>query len=88
MKKLFCLALAFIALVSANVLKAQDIATKLIEDGGSGPYKAIMATDESLQTHTYSSRSTSSRSAADSFCPCWCGATEPAPTLLSSTTAS
>ena len=52
MKKLFCLALAFLALVSTNVLNAQDIATKLIEDGGSGPYKAIMATDESLQTHT------------------------------------
>ena len=52
MKKLFCLALAFLALVSTNVLNAQDIATTLIEDGGSGPYKAIMATDESLQTHT------------------------------------
>ena len=52
MKKLFFMALALLALVSTNVLNAQDIATKLIEDGGSGPYKAIMATDESLQTHT------------------------------------
>ncbi len=31
---------------------AQEANTKVIEDGGSGPYSAIMASDESLQTHT------------------------------------
>lgn len=31
---------------------SQEAATRIIEDGGTGPYQAVMASDESLATHT------------------------------------
>jgi predicted dienelactone hydrolase len=32
--------------------RPKEIASRIIEDGGTGPYKAIMVSDESLPTHT------------------------------------
>ncbi|MFA9390365.1 MAG: hypothetical protein ACERKD_11175 [Prolixibacteraceae bacterium] len=36
----------------ANHVKAQETASRMIEDGGTGPYTAKMITDQSLPTHT------------------------------------
>jgi hypothetical protein len=35
-----------------NPLKAQEVASRVVEDGGTGQYSAIMISDESLPTHT------------------------------------
>jgi hypothetical protein len=54
MKKMyaFFVALALTGLSFFNPVAAQEPASRIVEDGGTGPYKAIMATDSSLPTHT------------------------------------
>jgi len=44
--------LLFIALFLSTPLYAQDRGHKIVEDGGTGQYSAIMETDPSLTTHT------------------------------------
>jgi hypothetical protein len=50
------LAVIILPLASAQtdvpVKHSKEIASRTIEDGGSGPYKAIMISDESLRSHT------------------------------------
>lgn len=41
-----------VSLLFVNSLFAQDSKTRIIENGGNGPYKAIMSSDASLATHT------------------------------------
>jgi hypothetical protein len=54
MKKMYVvfIALALTALSFLNPVVAQETASRVVEDGGTGPFKAIMATDSSLPTHT------------------------------------
>lgn len=54
MKKIyaFFVALALTGLSFLNPVAAQETASRVVEDGGTGPFKAIMATDSSLPTHT------------------------------------
>ena len=54
MKKMyaFFVALALTGLSFLNPVAAQETASRVVEDGGTGPFKAIMATDSSLPTHT------------------------------------
>lgn len=47
MKKLF-----LSAAVAMTVLSVQAQESRVIEDGGTGPYKAVMTQDASLSTHT------------------------------------
>ncbi len=49
MKKLLAVVAALMLTAS---MQAQDAKTRTIEDGGTGPYRAIMVGDETLQTHT------------------------------------
>lgn len=49
MKKTFII---LVSLLSFITLSAQDIKKMVVEEGGSGPYKAVMTTDASLTTHT------------------------------------
>lgn len=49
MKKTFALLSALLLTAS---MQAQDVKTKVIEDGGTGAYKAVMASDATLPTHT------------------------------------
>lgn len=48
MKKLISILMLSVAMMS----QAQDVKTVVIEDGGSGAYKAVMSSDQSLPTHT------------------------------------
>ena len=50
MKKLLTISLAFVA--AAFLCSAQTEKTQIIEDGGTGPYKAMAVGDASLPTHT------------------------------------
>lgn len=54
MKKIYFkfLFLALGALLFMNPLKAQEVASKVVEDGGTGQFSAIMISDELLPTHT------------------------------------
>lgn len=52
MKKFFQIALFAVAVLLANNLSAQDVKTQLLDEGGTGRYKAIMVSDQSLPTHT------------------------------------
>lgn len=54
MKKIYVIAIALSLAhcVFTNYLSAQENASRIIEDGGTGPYSAIMLTDTSLPTHT------------------------------------
>ena len=60
MKKLFALtayvvttALPFLNAVSAQTAaSASQVTSRTVEDGGTGPYKALMLTETSLATHT------------------------------------
>jgi len=54
MKKMHFLfvVLALTGLSFLNPVAAQETASRVVEDGGTGPFKAIMATDSSLPTHT------------------------------------
>ena len=51
-----CIAIIFASFSFANTALAQESAeikkTRVVEDGGTGAYKAIMYTDDSLPTHT------------------------------------
>lgn len=51
MKHISTLLVAVALIASANT-KAQDSQTRVIDNAGSGQYKAVMATDQSLTTHT------------------------------------
>ena len=51
MKKIKCALLFFIALLAIPSF-AQEAASRVIENGGTGKYSAVMMTDASLQTHT------------------------------------
>lgn len=54
MKRIF-LSLASIILITSGIFlngMAQSIESRLVEDGGTGKYKALMMTEPSLQTHT------------------------------------
>ncbi|MDA3927657.1 MAG: hypothetical protein PF541_01770 [Prolixibacteraceae bacterium] len=44
--------LAMAGLTFVNTVVAQETASRIIEDGGTGPFKAKMITDQSLATHT------------------------------------
>ena len=44
--------IVFLSCILANSAFAETIASRVVEDGGTGPYSAIMATDASLPTHT------------------------------------
>jgi hypothetical protein len=52
MKKIYFFILIITALFISGTMLAQQPATRTIEDGGTGLYKAIMYTDSSLPTHT------------------------------------
>lgn len=52
MKRYYFFILIFLALFLSGTMSAQQPATRTIEDGGTGLYKAIMYTDSSLPTHT------------------------------------
>jgi len=54
MKKIYTSTFFLILLVLTflNPLRAQQVAARIVEDGGTGNYKAIMETDASLPTHT------------------------------------
>ena len=52
MKKLFRFLLVVFAAGLANQLTAQESASRVVEDGGTGKYKAIMISETSLPTHT------------------------------------
>lgn len=54
MKKVFIsiAVLVFTGIVSQKSLSAQDVPSRVVEDGGTGDYPAIMYTDSSLNTHT------------------------------------
>jgi hypothetical protein len=54
MHKIYFLALvlALAGSTFVNQVSAQETATKIVEDGGTGRYSAIMLTDNSLPTHT------------------------------------
>lgn len=45
-------ALAALAFIAPLLIAAADVATRTVEDGGTGPHKAIMASEPSLPTHT------------------------------------
>ncbi len=49
MKKTFAM---LSALLLCATMQAQDVKTETIDDGGSGAYKAVMASDATLATHT------------------------------------
>src|SRR5690554_6776479 len=54
MKRIF-LSLASIILITSGIFlngMAQSMESRLVEDGGTGKYKALMMTEPSLQTHT------------------------------------
>lgn len=40
------------AMLSVNILSAQDAKSRVLDEGGTGEYKAIMVSDASLPTHT------------------------------------
>lgn len=48
----FIIVLLMIGLNSFNPLSAQETQVRVVEDGGTGDFSAIMYTDESLSTHT------------------------------------
>lgn len=52
MKKSIFKAAALAFFVSMQTLSAQDITSRIVEDGGTGKYSAIMMTEASLPTHT------------------------------------
>lgn len=52
MKPSSTLALVLAFLIPIHSLLAQEVSSRLVEDGGTGTYKAIMLTDASLPTHT------------------------------------
>ncbi|WP_297099918.1 hypothetical protein [uncultured Draconibacterium sp.] len=54
MKKIQRTVLLFVAIVaiSINNITAQESASRVVEDGGTGEYKAIMISEPSLATHT------------------------------------
>lgn len=47
-----CLFLALGVLWLINPVLAQEVNSRVVEDGGTGPFPAIMVSDESLPTHT------------------------------------
>jgi hypothetical protein len=50
--KVLVLVLAMAVFISAHPLQAQEITSRIIEDGGTGKYSAMMMADPSLPTHT------------------------------------
>jgi len=52
MKRSAYFVFAWIALLSVKTLFAQELASRTIEDGGTGKYSAVMTTQASLPTHT------------------------------------
>ncbi len=44
--------LAIGVLLLINPMKAQEVYSRVVEDGGTGQFKAVMVSDESLPTHT------------------------------------
>lgn len=52
MKKSINLAFALAAFLSIRMSFAQEVASRIVEDGGSGKYSAVMTTQASLPTHT------------------------------------
>ena len=54
MKKIYFKFLLIVVVTTSFIpmLEAQEIASRVVEDGGTGPYSAIMISDESLPTHT------------------------------------
>lgn len=52
MKKSIFKAAALAFFVSMQTLSAQDVTSRIVEDGGTGKYSAIMMTEASLPTHT------------------------------------
>lgn len=53
MKKAYFIVLVLAAFIFNSALSAQQpVTVRTVEDGGTGPYKAIMYTDNSLTTHT------------------------------------
>jgi hypothetical protein len=52
-RKLFTTAfILFLLTILSSQINAQEVASRVVEDGGTGQYKAIMVSDESLPTHT------------------------------------
>lgn len=52
MRKLFDFMFFFVLFLTVGSVHAQDIRTQVVDNGGSGSYKALMTTDKSLPTHT------------------------------------
>ena len=53
-KRFFCTIAAFMAfaMVSMSMTTDDEPASRVVEEGGSGPYKAVMKTEPTLQAHT------------------------------------
>ena len=94
MKRIFLMLLGAAFVMGLN---AQETYTKnrVVEDGGTGPYKAIMVEEPSLEAHTIFRPADLSKfgkknplpilsSARRTRCPSWFGVTAPAPTHLGS----
>ncbi|MPR32437.1 poly(ethylene terephthalate) hydrolase family protein [Salmonirosea aquatica] len=52
MRKSISTLIALIYLLSINAARAQQGTSRIVEDGGTGPYSAVMMTEASLPTHT------------------------------------
>lgn len=52
MKKSICLVFVLVTFLSMRTLLAQELASRIVEDGGTGEYSAVMTTQASLPTHT------------------------------------
>jgi hypothetical protein len=52
MRKSKFLKFALVAFFSVHTLMAQQVASRIVEDGGTGKYSALMTTQASLPTHT------------------------------------
>ena len=52
MKRSITLAFALTTLLSIRISLAQEVASRIVEDGGTGKYSAVMTTQASLPTHT------------------------------------
>ena len=52
MKKSICLVFVLVTFLSMRTLLAQELASRIVEDGGTGKYSAVMTTQASLPTHT------------------------------------
>lgn len=52
-RKLFARAfIVFLLTILTNQIYAQEVASRVVEDGGTGPYSAVMISENSLSTHT------------------------------------